>query len=55
MKYGRSDDEWSELVDAATDYLIQVAKDRTITNYTDLSSELVRRTGHTGLRFQPGS
>jgi hypothetical protein len=51
MKYGRSDEEWNELVDAATDYLVEVGKDRMVTNYTDLSSELVRRTGHPGFDF----
>jgi hypothetical protein len=51
VKYGRSDSEWSELLSAATDYLIEVAKDRRITNYTDLSSELVRRTGHARFDF----
>lgn len=52
MKYGRSDDEWDELVDAATDHLIEVARDRNLTNYTDLSSQLVRRTGHSGFDFK---
>ena len=51
MKYGRTDGEWGELVDAATEYLIEVAKDRMMVNYTDLSSELVRRTGHRGFDF----
>ena len=51
MKYGRSDDEWSELVDAATQYLIEVAKNRTVSTYTDLSSELVQRTGHARFDF----
>ncbi|OBG42932.1 hypothetical protein [Mycolicibacterium fortuitum] len=46
MKYGRSDDEWSELLNAATDYLVEVAKSRGLTNYTDLSAELVNRTGY---------
>lgn len=46
MKYGRSDDEWDELLNAATDYLIEVAKSRGLTNYTDLSAELVNRTGY---------
>lgn len=46
MKYGRSDDEWDELLNAATDYLVEVAKSRGLTNYTDLSAELVNRTGY---------
>lgn len=45
MKYGRTDDEWADLVDAATAFLVEVARNRTVTNYTELSSELVRRTG----------
>ena len=51
MKYGRSEDEWNELVDAATDYLVEVAQGRRLTNYTVLSLELVRRTGHAGFDF----
>jgi hypothetical protein len=51
MKYGRGDDEWNELMDAATEYLVEVAKDRTVTSYTDLSSEHVRRTGYSGFDF----
>lgn len=51
MKYGRSEDEWDELVDAATDYLIEVAKGRRLVNYTDLSSELARRTGYAGFEY----
>lgn len=46
MKYGRGDDEWNELVDVATEYLIEVAKGRRLTTYTDLSTELVNRTGY---------
>ncbi|GAT01852.1 hypothetical protein [Mycolicibacterium fortuitum] len=46
VKYGRSDTEWDELLDAATDYLIEVAKSRSLTNYSDLSAELVNRTGY---------
>lgn len=45
MKYGRSDAEWAKLVSAASDYLVEVAKKRSLTNYTDLSAELVGRTG----------
>jgi hypothetical protein len=51
MKYGRDDDEWDELVHTAAEYLVEVARDRAITNYTDLSSELVRRTGHARFDF----
>lgn len=46
--YGRNDDEWETLVDAALDFLIDVAKARTKTTGADLSLELARRTGHPG-------
>jgi hypothetical protein len=51
MKYGRSEDEWDELVDAATEYLAEVARSRTIASYTDLNLELVRRTGRSRFDF----
>ncbi len=52
MKYGREDGEWDELVDAATQYLIAVARGRGLTTYTELSTQLVDRTGYT--RFDYG-
>lgn len=51
MKYGRGDDEWNELVDTATEYLIEVARGRRLTTYTDLSTELVNRTGHARFEY----
>ena len=51
MKYGRGDDEWNELVDAATEYLIEVARGRRLTTYTDLSAELSNRTGYARFEY----
>ncbi len=51
MKYGRSDGEWNELVDAATDILIEVAKGRRLITYTELSTELVNRTGYSRFEY----
>ncbi|KAA0098929.1 hypothetical protein CIW49_13715 [Mycolicibacterium sp. P1-18] len=51
MKYGRDDDEWDELLDAAIEYLVEIARDRAITNYTDLSSALARLTGYARFDF----
>ncbi|OBB45415.1 hypothetical protein [Mycobacterium sp. 852002-51961_SCH5331710] len=52
MKYGREDDEWNELVDATTDYLIEVARGRRLTTYSDLSTELVNRTGYARFEYE---
>lgn len=51
MKYGRADDEWNELVDAATDFLTEVARGRRLTTYTGLSNELVNRTGYARFEY----
>ncbi|UXA18783.1 hypothetical protein [Mycobacterium sp. SMC-4] len=51
MKYGRGDDEWNDLVDAATEYLIEVARGRSLTTYTDLSTELSNRTGYARFEY----
>lgn len=51
MKFGRSDDEWDELATAGLGYLIEHARQRVFTTYTELNHELVRRTGLKGFDF----
>ena len=41
MKYGRGDDSGTNSLTLTTDYLIEVARGRSVTTYTDLSTELV--------------
>ncbi|WP_255951134.1 hypothetical protein [Streptomyces odontomachi] len=43
--YGRPDSEWDELTDAGREFLIEVARRRAFTTYTDLNTALVQRTG----------
>ena len=49
--YGRSSEVWDELVDAAVDFLLEVARRRGQTTYTELNRELTERTGHPGFNF----
>ena len=44
-KYGRTADEWDQLIDAGTKFLIERAKLGKTTSYTELNATLVRRTG----------
>ncbi|MGW5335434.1 hypothetical protein [Streptomyces bauhiniae] len=49
--YGRTDSEWAELVEAGRDFLIEQARHRTLTHYTDLNRALVDRTGCSPFHF----
>lgn len=49
--YGRSDDDWDELVGVGHDFLIDVARRRRDTSYTELDAVLRRRTGLRGFDF----
>jgi hypothetical protein len=44
-RYGRSNEEWTTLAETATAFLIERAKLRKVTSYTELNATLVRRTG----------
>jgi hypothetical protein len=50
-RYGRSSDEWARLAESATAFLIERAKLRKVTSYTELNATLVRRTGLRGFDF----
>jgi hypothetical protein len=49
--YGRGSDEWARLAESATAFLIERAKLRKVTSYTELNATLVRRTGLRGFDF----
>jgi hypothetical protein len=44
-EYGRSDDDWAELAQATRKFLIERARLRGTTSYTELNAVLARRTG----------
>jgi hypothetical protein len=50
-RYGRSNEEWTELAETATAFLIERAKLRKLTSYTELNATLIRRTGLRGFDF----
>ncbi len=45
MKYNRSDDEWDLLTDAGIDHLVERARAREMTTYSDMNAAVSRRTG----------
>jgi hypothetical protein len=45
MIWGRTDSEWSELVDTTAKFLAERAKLQRTTSYTELNTVLVNRTG----------
>lgn len=49
--YGRSDEDWDELVRVGHNFLIDVARRRRYTTYTELDAVLRRRTGLRGFDF----
>jgi hypothetical protein len=51
-RYGRSDDEWARLAESAKGFLIERAKLRAMTSYTELNATLMRRTGLRGFDFE---
>lgn len=52
MPYGRDDDEWHRLVDAGLAFLIERARLRKVTSYTELNATLARRTGARPFKFE---
>ncbi len=51
MTYGRDDATWSQLAEAGRAFLIERARLRRITSYTELNTALERRTGLPGFDF----
>lgn len=49
--FGRDDETWDELTDAALEFLVERAKLQNFTTYTELNAVLVRRTGKPGFDF----
>jgi hypothetical protein len=45
VMYGRDDVEWDQLARAGLDFLIERARLRKLTSYSELNATLVRRTG----------
>ena len=52
MPYGRDDVEWDALVDAGLAFLIERARLRKVTSYTELNTTLARRTGARPFDFE---
>jgi hypothetical protein len=49
--YGRSDAAWDELASAGSTFLVERARLRTVTTYTETNSVPARRTGLPGFDF----
>lgn len=49
--YGRTKDEWDELCEAAEYYLVTVARDRGMTDYSTLNRQIAQDTGHRAFDF----
>ena len=52
MPYGRDDAEWNRLVDAGAGFLVERARLRKVTSYTELNATLARRTGARPFDFE---
>ncbi len=50
-RYGRTAEEWAQLAESATAFLVERARLRKVTSYTELTATLVRRTGLRGFDF----
>jgi hypothetical protein len=44
VQYGRDEESWDQMVEAGTLYLEELARNDDLTTYSELNSELVRRT-----------
>lgn len=53
--YGRSDGDWSQLVDTGLAFLIERARLQKDTSYTEFNAVLQRRTGLPGFDFEQES
>ncbi|MFC8797327.1 hypothetical protein ACFT2C_06315 [Promicromonospora sp. NPDC057138] len=49
--YGREAAEWDKLVRGGTEFLVERARMKRTTTYTELDAALVRRTGLRGFDF----
>lgn len=54
MRYGRSDEEWTRLIEVGRAFLVEQAALQRTTSYTELNAVLVRRTGVKGFDFEQG-
>jgi hypothetical protein len=52
VRYGRDDAEWDRLVDAGLAFLLERARLRKVTSYTELNAALARRTGARPFDFE---
>jgi hypothetical protein len=52
VPYGRDDAEWNRLVDAGLAFLVERARLRKVTSYTELNTTLARRTGARPFDFE---
>src|SRR5688572_6345388 len=52
MPYGRDDAEWNRLVAAGSVFLVERARLRKVTSYTELNATLARRTGARPFDFE---
>jgi hypothetical protein len=52
MPHGRDEAEWNRLVDAGSVFLVERARLRKLTSYTELNATLVRRTGARPFDFE---
>jgi hypothetical protein len=50
-EYGRDDDTWERLTQVGLEFLIERARLKKVTTYTELDATLMRRTGITGFDF----
>jgi hypothetical protein len=51
VRYGRSEEEWARLVDAGKRFLIERARMRRTTSYTEFNAALVNRVDTAGFNF----
>ncbi len=51
VMYGRDEGDWEQLADAGLAFLVERARLRKLTSYTELNATLVRRTGLPGFDF----
>jgi hypothetical protein len=49
--YGRDEETWDDLTTTGLNFLVERAKLKTLTTYTELNAVLVRRTGQPGFDF----
>lgn len=52
VRYGRSEDDWARLAAVGKEFLIERARMRRTTSYTEFNAALVNRTGAAGFDFE---